>query len=141
MINYKFEEISLSQLTHHFDLISKELDYSNDFIKEWIHKMHLHALFITAKDENNVLKGIIAFYANRGREAYITHIWVEESTRGQGICGGMMNKVDQIVSALKFSTIRLEVRKNNNSAIRAYLKNGYEISEEKGLSYYMTKKL
>lgn len=134
------EKLTKDQLIIHFSEIRNEIDYDNKFLEEWIHKMSMFASFEVARHANKLI-GLIAFYANNQSAAFVTYVWVDKAYRGFGICGKMLSQVEDNVKHKSYHTIKLEVKKTNASAIKAYTKQGYTICSETDNSFYMSKTL
>ena len=103
-------------------------------------KWHKYAEVCTCRDEDSHLVGMIAFYANKPKVAYIPHIYVSKELRGKGTFAAMLSEVSNYVKSNYFQYIRLEVRKDNMRAISAYKKQGFLIDGdmEGTSSLYMT---
>lgn len=63
-------------------------------------------------------------YKVRKCDAFLFDIWVAENKRGMGYCGQMIDIVLNNLMRHGYKTVRLGVRKNNISAIKAYEKAG-----------------
>ena len=115
--------------------------FTESFIEEYAQKLSTYASFVTLRNEKGDITGIIAFYSNQKPTAYISHIWVAGCNRGGGACGKMIAMLSEYVKGKGFNAIKLEVRLNNRSAIRAYEKNGFKFISRNGESGYMIKSL
>ncbi len=96
----------------------------------------------TCRNDDGQLIGMIAFYSNgQGAEfAYIPHVYVSQMYRHQGVFTRMLKMVKEHVKQKGFTTIRLEVNKNNMQAQNAYLRNGFYFlpnNSERRNSIYM----
>lgn len=60
---------------------------------------------------------------------------------GGGNCGKMIEYLCSHVKSIEFKQVKLEVRLDNHSAIRAYSKLGFYFSEKNKESGYMLKEL
>jgi ribosomal protein S18 acetylase RimI-like enzyme len=79
---------------------------------------------------------------NLGLIAYITTILVHENAQNRGIGRMLLEKTESYCVTNGFKSIRLEVNKKNDKAIRFYLSNGFVLlTENKESSYYMQKDL
>lgn len=116
---------------------SEDFPYPIEFVVQYAKKLSDNAEFMTAYNDKNLLCGIIAYYANRLPMAYISHLWVNAASRGKGICGMMLQALNESLAKKGFEKIRLETRKKNASAINAYMKNGYEIISSNDDKYLM----
>lgn len=103
-------------------------------------KLTSNACVLYAYREN--ILGYIAFYANRPEEAYISLIAIKPEYQGDGIGSYLLKVSEIIIKERGISKIKLEVRKNNKSAIGFYKHLGFNIiSDASDESYYMEKKL
>lgn len=106
-------------------------------------KWYEHAEFCTCRDDSGQLVGMIAFYANQPETgiAYIPHIYVSPAYRGRGIFSQMLQRVVTNIKQKGYTSIKLEVSKDNMTAQKAYIKQGFQFLPEKiggGISAYMT---
>jgi len=107
-------------------------------------KWHKNAEFCTCRDENDQLVGMIAFYANQPAEGvvYLPHIFVSREYRGKGVFSNLFVLVKQYARENSYSLIRLEVKKENIRAQRAYHENGFQIDGDTNeKSIHMTYKI
>lgn len=109
--------------------------------EKWYH----HAEFCTCRDDSGQLVGMIAFYANQPETgiAYIPHIYVSPAYRGRGIFSQMFQKVVAYVKQKGYTSIKLEVSKDNMTAQKAYIKQGFQFLPEKnrGVLHYIWRKI
>ena len=63
-------------------------------------------------------------YRIRKVDAFLFDVFVSENYRGKGICGHMLSYVFSCAEKSQIKLVALGVRRNNTSAIRAYLKAG-----------------
>lgn len=91
-------------------------------------KWYKHAEFCTCRDDSGQLVGMIAFYANQPETgiAYIPHVYVSPAYRGRGIFSQMFQKVVAYVKQKGYTSIKLEVSKDNMTAQKAYIKQGFQ---------------
>ena len=96
-------------------------------LKHLSEKWHSHAEFCTCRDEDGLLIGMIAFYANQpeGRVAYIPHVYVRREYRGQRIMTSMLHVVEKTAKRKGFKSMRLEVQISNEMAQTAYSHYGF----------------
>ena len=94
-------------------------------------KWQTHAEFCTCRDDKGGLVGMIAFYANRPKEkmAYLTHVYVCNEYRNKGVFKKMFYYIAETVHEKGFELIRLEVKKDNLLAQKAYTNIGFHIKE------------
>lgn len=129
--------------------VSKHLESTKDdfcsrsmvFIQSYSKKLSHYAFFVTTRTDDNRIVGVIAFYANTLPEAFISHVWVSPEERGMGICGKMIQYINDFCFSKGFSYISLDVRCDNLSAIKSYEKNGFNIVASNDNKHRMTRKL
>lgn len=89
---------------------------------------------------NGEILGYIAFYANNPEYAYISLIAVRPEFQKLHIGKSLLKYCEDISEKKNVKNIRLEVRKDNNTAIKFYSANGYKWLEDKNeTSFYMSK--
>ncbi len=143
MINYFKERLSIEDvrlLLNDFDAMFSPALSSNVDINSFAEKLSENAFFILCKSEKEVV-GYIAFYENcETKIAYIPSICVRKTYRSKGVASQMLKfLVSQSPKDINY--IALEVRKNNNSAIRFYKRHGFVAKEDRGIKIFMTKDL
>lgn len=84
------------------------------------------AEFITCTLQDDSLVGTIAFYMNQCTVAFITQVIVIDQYKRQGIASNMLRLLFEEANKRGYTIIRLEVRKNNVSAISLYEKFGFK---------------
>lgn len=134
-----FSNISQSVL----NIIKKEQEaQNNNFIPnfDYLKKLSEQAELIVHQNGNSVL-GFVYFYCNSEKKdfSYITLIGTSSEARGQGIAYGLVNQVFFITQQRGFKECRLEVRKENINAFNLYKKTGFEVIEDRGDKYLMSK--
>lgn len=117
--------------------LSKEIEIEN-----YADKVFKYATIFVARQDNNII-GINIVYFNdyENKRGYITYIYLNEDYRGQGLGGRLLNTAIEYGRKCGFTSIALEVRKDNNKAKLLYEKNGFIIYQDVGKSYYMNKYL
>ena len=133
--------MSYDDVYNHLVTQSSDFPYSKEFVELYANKLSKYAEFLTVHDENKTLCGLVVYYANRVPNAYITHLWVNQSYRKKGICNNMLQTLHSWLCNRGFKTIKLEVRKDNEPAIRAYTRQRYEIVSTSDNSFIMEHKL
>ena len=109
-------------------------------IKSYSIKLSKYASWILCKHCSSVV-GYIAYYHNiESSTNYITSICVLDTFRNYKIATHMLEYIIKEDSS-SISTIKLECRKNNMSALQFYKKNGFAIAEDTGDNYIMVKLL
>lgn len=61
----------------------------------------------------------------QGKAAFLDEIYLEESVRGQGLGGDVIEALATLCRSLDIKTLRLEVEHENTRAQRAYEKSGF----------------
>lgn len=133
-------EIRLDNLSLQ-DLIDIHLACDHDFIpklssrvniKDYCKKLHDNARIISIHIDNK-LAGVLAIYCNDliKKEAFISSVCISKEYRGKGLSHILITKALELVHKLGFFTIKLEVGKNNLSAVSLYKKYGFRELEEK----------
>lgn len=106
-------------------------------------KLSQYAQFVTIrKVDDEALVSVIAYYSNRPPVCYISFVCVLPEFRRKGLSQIMLLFLENHAKEMDLSLIKLEVRMNNISAVNAYNKSGYSISEiASPNSYFMCKHL
>lgn len=107
-------------------------------------KWHKHAEFCTCRDEEGQLVGMLGFYANQPETgiAFIIRVYVNPQLRGIGIFEEMLHLVQNYIKQREYSHLRLEVRKDNQIAQKAYLKQGFHYERDcNDQTFFMKKSL
>lgn len=111
-------------------------------IREYAHKVCANAtIFVAREDENIIGVNIVYFNDYVLKRGYITHIRVNKTHRKLGIGGLLLRKAMDYAREHNFTSIALEVRKNNEIAMHLYTRNGFAIYQETENSYYMKKSI
>ena len=99
--------------------------------------------FITIRKQgDNKIVSVIAYYSNTPPLCYISFVCVIPEFKRKGLSQIMLSFLENYARQVGLNVMQLEVRKNNESAINAYLKSGFVISEDASInSFYMTKDL
>ncbi|GAA4071411.1 GNAT family N-acetyltransferase [Amphibacillus indicireducens] len=101
-------------------------------------EQNYHYYFVC--DEVDEKVGFVGYYP-RENDLYLSKFYLKKNHRGKGIAKEMFEFIKNQAKQLDYSTIVLNVNKNNAVAIRAYEKLGMiKIDQEKidiGNSYYM----
>ena len=105
----------------------------------FIDKLANHAEnYCIAKDGEIV--GFLSFYANRKDEAYLSMIAVDKGYRNMGLGTALLNFALNEISERGIPCFKLEVDKDNTSAIAFYRKHGFVAGEAASdMSIYMRK--
>lgn len=107
----------------------------NDYANKLLDKATFFSVF-----ENSTMCAFIAFYDNdEDREnAYLSMLAVRLKYRGLGLGESLLKHSIRVLKRKSFKYYNLEVFKNNDSAIKLYLQNNFEIIRESEASYKMT---
>ena len=106
--------------------LSKNIPYT---LEEYAERLATYADFVLAK-EGGEIAGFLAYYTNtEGGFAYIPQVWVSDNHQRKGIGGQMLNMLIQNIPE-SLSSVRLEVRKNNEKAVSFYNKMGLVVIKD-----------
>lgn len=136
----KLPVASVISLLDDFDTMFSPSLSSHINLSAFAEKLALNAFFVLCRQGEELI-GYIAFYENKDTGiCYIPSVCVKDTYRSNGIASLMM---DYLISRLNsdIKTISLEVRKNNDSAVGFYQKQGFAITEDRGDKLLMSKYL
>lgn len=142
-MKYTIERLSFEELAAFLKIQAEDAfpDLKDELrLNTLAEKWSTNADICTCRDDDNGLIGMIAFYANRPEDLvlYIPHVYVKTDYRGQSIFKTMLNQVEKYVKEKGFQLLRLEVKKTNIIAQKAYLSHGfYPVSDTCDDSYYL----
>lgn len=134
-------ELSKQEIDQILDSCAPDFPYSigstltnREYINE---KLYKNAHWVLSYDHRNSLMGFIAYYINTSFQfLYIPYVWVNQNDRGRH-CGTNMIQVLKRQIQETIREIRLEVRKDNVTAIDFYLRNGFIVSEDRLEKYLL----
>lgn len=111
-------------------------------IENYVDKIISLATIISIQNENK-LNAFIAYYDNdKSRNtAYLSMLIVSEAYQGLGYGRQLLMISINDVKKQGFENYKLEVRKENKTAIELYLSFDFKITHETNHSYFMTKML
>ena len=93
------------------------------------------AVFTVVDEESGVAGYSILFTPSHLRHSRVYNVAVSKEARGKGCGKALLYKMEEDSRNLSYSAIRLEVRRDNEPAIRLYEQSGYcKIGEKPG--YY-----
>ncbi len=101
------------------------------FSMPWSRKGFLDALnldntlFLVAEEDGRIV-GYLGMYLSL-EEGEITNVAVAEPSRGKGIGGLLLSEIKKEAKRRSIEKISLEVRVSNQTAIRLYERNGFQI--------------
>lgn len=106
-------------------------------------KLAAYGCTIACIDHCDSILGCISFYANDtiNHTAYIAEFAVNNINKKHGIGTKLINRAYDESINRGMSTIRLEVRKNNDSARVFYKKQGFVLTEEKSTTLILERPL
>lgn len=109
-------------------------------IKEYSKKLSNSGISLATYIDNDVI-GIISGYLNK-KVGYISIFIVSKDYQGINVGKSLLKKFENEAKTLNVKSLKLEVRKNNKSAIGFYKHFGFNIiSDASDESYYMEKNL
>lgn len=139
-MSYHIEKLSGIELTGYFDKVG--IYPEKTILEERVRKLLDNAAFVTARNEQGYLVGIIAYYMNQPPLCYLTHASTVAEYRRQGIATKMLERLEKETIMRGFSLLKLEVHKENAPALNTYLKFGFHISyESPNKNWYMEKNI
>jgi len=128
-------------------MISAELIYSfllevqDDFvprlwervnIREYANKLASNAVNLYTEEEDII--GMACFYANQPPDAFLSLIVIKNEYKRKGHFKDLFHRVIQYLKENNFSTLRLEVSRDNLVAYKAYKKLGFEFEKDSDLT-------
>lgn len=108
----------------------------------FLEKISTHATTLVANVASHPV-GSISFYANdtQTRRAYITEVLVSPAFQGRGIGAHLLEACESSAVQAGMTSIGLEVSRNNDRALKLYIKRGYVVGRMTESSYLMSKPL
>lgn len=137
------EEVTEAVVALEYNLVPTLSDRSID-INNYARKIFKYGQSWVVLNKEDKSVGILAAYMNdqESKTAYLTMLALDSSYRGLGLAEKLLILAEKKAEKLGMKSFKLEVHKNNHSAIGFYKKCGYNIcDEETADSYYMIKKL
>lgn len=129
-ISHRIEALSYEEVINHLLMTADDFTrHHKEFYKKYAIKLSHNAMFAIARTVSNEMIGIIAFYSNQKPAAFISHVWVSRTYRGNGLCRKMLQDVIDYCKKNGYNYVRLEVRNDNISAQKAYLRYGFKFIE------------
>lgn len=125
MCSIDIGHISAYDMAKHLEKNIDVMPYTFDFRQEYSNKLAKYAEFCIARDRENEIIGVIAFYCNQPPDAYISHACIDSKHRGKKLIAKMLDCVQNYVLANNFDSLKVEVLNDNFPAIRAYLNFGF----------------
>ncbi len=113
---------------------------NDDYAISYANKLAQFAEFVVCINDGEII-GMIAYYINTLPTVYITHVCVLPKYQQKGLFKQMLAMVEQESRLREFTTIKLEVRKDNEPAIRAYENSNFIYCADSLRGQYMEKKI
>lgn len=132
-ITTKIEKLTYNEVLNFLLMTYEDFpDLKNrSIIEDRAQKLSSLASFITCRTGDGNILGMIAFYENCPPLCYITHVSVMRSARHLGLFKRMFNKLMLETENRNFTTMRLEVLKDNFIAQICYQNSGFNIIHNK----------
>jgi len=136
---YQFEETL--KLLNEFDMefvphLSSYVD-----IKEYAEKLSRYANFLIVEEHGRVI-GHLAFYKNQNAmELYVTSLCVFNAYRGKSVGKKLLDYLHNIGLSEGYTSISLEMRKDNKRTLGFYKKMQFEISQTRSKTILMNKRI
>lgn len=107
--------------------------FINQDVQVYIKKIREHASFLTSYSDKSC-QGFVAYYCNNYASlcAFITLVLIVPEFRGKKIAHAMLKEVLNKIESRDFKECRLEVDKDNLSAINLYAKLGFRVESCNG---------
>lgn len=111
-------------------------------IEEYVDKVFNHATIVPYFQQGK-LEGFIAYYMNdfSKKNAFLTMIVMNKDFQGKGIGKKLLRFAIDDIRNNNFEFFGLEVLKSNKKAIDFYVDFEFMIKEDRGLVWYMEKKI
>lgn len=140
IIRTRLDIIEVIKLLEKFDNMFTPSLSTNLDLKKFNIKLSEHAEFVLSKEGEDTI-GFIAYYNNKEQhQYYITLLCVSKSSRTKGIASKMLHFLEDN-RCRNIDSISLEVKKENYSALKFYLKHNFAIKEDRNEKFLMEKKL
>jgi len=125
---------------NNFDVLEEMFERVN--LIEYSIKLSLNAKHFCLFQQDEVV-GFMAAYFNdvENKIAYISTVSIFPQFQGQGVGGEMLDKACCYANKLGFKVVRLQVRKNNDGALRFYINHGFSKVKTLEESYIYEKKI
>lgn len=107
-------------------------------IEDYLDKISRNATIITHY-EQSALNGFIAFYANdpNQEQGFLTILIIDSGSKGKGLGKLLLGFSINALKSKSFQNYKLEVSKDNPSAISLYKSVGFSIENETDSSFLM----
>ncbi len=139
----QIKSLSQKEVKSFFERTTNDFNEFMDsgYVDTFSKKLSENAKFVVCYDENDEICGLIAFYMNNQKFAYLTHVSICSEQRGKGLFTKMLHFLENYAIDSCYKVIRLEVNKLNINAQNVYKKVGFSIVEESEKSWFMEKNL
>ena len=103
----------------------------SESLSSYILKLRAKAEVVAHYDKGQCV-GLVAFYCNDSEKesAFITLVLLDKAFRGKGIANMLIESVLRLCTIRQFSQCSLEVRSDNDAAIRLYERNGFVVKDK-----------
>lgn len=94
---------------------------------------------VAVAQENDTCLGYVAYYCNNQetKTAYISIIVIKKEYQGKGVGSLLYNSVISVLKQKGFTTLKLEVAKQNTTALSFYSKKGFNVIEDRSSSFLL----
>lgn len=126
-LTFSTYKLSYREILLHFEETKNDFaPQTKEFLLQYATKLSSFANFVTIRStKDNKIYGLIAYYANSIPNIFLTRVWVSKSIRGLGWCRRMIDFIVANYHDSQFNCLKLEVRKDNISAIKSYKSQGF----------------
>ncbi len=136
----KVDDVEALNILNRFDMMFSPSLSSKVNIESYSQKLSQYANWILCTNNEEIV-GYIAFYRNMEKGVdYISSICVIDKYRNQHVAMKMLSFMISH-APVEIKDIKLECRKNNESALYFYEKNGFEVINGNETTYLMRKQL
>lgn len=113
--------------------------YNEECLTAYSDKLSLHAKFVTGRDEAGQICCLMAYYDDNSPVIYRPYAHVSLKYRRNGYFKKMGEMLESRYRELGYTSIRLEVNKNNKPALTADLYSGFQPICDNGEKLLMEK--
>lgn len=124
-LRYTVNNSSADEVLHHLqkcDDVFVPVLSSRVVLQEYAKKIYDHAIRFEAWNDTELVGLIATYFNNETASGFITNVSVFREMSGQGIASSLMRKCLSYAYDEGYSSIELEVMRNNNAAIALYQK-------------------
>lgn len=109
---------------YHFD---EQVSRAN--LAEFISTEYLGRVYLVSNDEEIIGYFVLTFcfsFEFKGRTAFVDELFLQDTYRGKGIGGQVLDFVDEQAQRLGLKALHLEVERHNENGKRLYVKKGFK---------------